>query len=78
MPCIKVQLTSVTVYYAKFFELCSAVQADIASAFVVRKFLRKLNPLLRTHLIVHCGGRVKLEERNFRGTYSALHGLAES
>ena len=31
--------SSVTAYYVKFIELCSAVQADIASAFVVRKFL---------------------------------------
>jgi hypothetical protein len=37
---------TVNAYYAKFVELCNAVQADIASAFVVRKFLRYLNPSL--------------------------------
>ena len=53
--------STVTAYYAKFVELCTAVQADIDSAFVVRKFLRKLNPLLHTHLIIHYGSRVRLE-----------------
>jgi hypothetical protein len=42
---------SVTAYYAKFVELCTAVQADIASAFVVRKLLRKLPPVLHTHCV---------------------------
>jgi hypothetical protein len=36
-------------------------KADITSAFVVRKFLRKLNPLLRTHLIIHCGGTTTVQ-----------------
>jgi hypothetical protein len=33
---------TVNAYYAKFVELCHAVQLDIKSTFVVRKFLRKL------------------------------------
>jgi hypothetical protein len=52
---------TVNAYYAKFVELCNAVQADIASAFVVRKFLRNLNPLLHSNLIIHFGGRVEVE-----------------
>ncbi len=45
--------STVNAYHAKFVELCNAVQADIDSAFVVRKFLRHLNPLLLTQLIIH-------------------------
>ena len=52
---------TVNAYYAKFVELCNAVQADIASAFVVRKFLRNLNPALHSTLIIHFGGRVEVE-----------------
>ncbi len=54
--------TTVNAYYARFIELGNAVQADIASAFVVRKFLRtNLNPLLYSQLIIHFGSRVEVE-----------------
>jgi hypothetical protein len=52
---------TVNAYYAKFVELGNAVQADIASAFVVRKFLRNLNPLLHSQLIIHFESRVEVE-----------------
>jgi hypothetical protein len=52
---------TVNAYYATFVELCNAVQADIASAFVVRKNLRYLNPSLYSSLIIHFGGRVEVE-----------------
>ena len=55
---------SVTVYYAKFVELCNAVQADLTSAFVVRKFLRHLNPLIYSNLIIHFGGRIEVEDED--------------
>jgi hypothetical protein len=53
--------TTVNAYYARFIELGNAVQADIASTFVVRKFLRNLNPLLYSQLIIHFGSRVEVE-----------------
>ncbi len=59
-----------SVYYARFTELCSVVQCDITSAFVVRKFFRKLYPTLQTQLMIHYGGRVKLEAASLRDIYS--------
>jgi hypothetical protein len=53
---------AVNAYYAKFVELCNAVQADITSAIVVRKFLRHLNPLIYSNLIIHFGGRIECIE----------------
>ncbi len=53
--------STVNAYYAKFVKLCTAVQAYIDSAFVVRKFLRNLNPSLHTQLIIHYGSRVRVE-----------------
>jgi hypothetical protein len=52
---------TVNAYYARFVELCNAVQLDITSTFVVRKFLRNLNPLLTTNLIIHFGGKSEVE-----------------
>ena len=52
---------TVNAYYAKFVELCNAVQLDITSTFVVRKFLRNLNPLLTTNLIIHFGSKSEVE-----------------
>ena len=52
---------TVNAYYAKFVELCHAVQLDITSTFVVRKFLRNLNTLLNANLIIHFGGRLEVE-----------------
>ena len=42
-------------------ELCHAVQLDITSTFVVRKFLRNLNTLLNANLIIHFGGKLEVE-----------------
>ena len=52
---------TVNAYYAKFVELCSAVHLDITSSFVVRKFLRHLNPLLHSNIIIHFGGKLEVE-----------------
>ena len=52
---------TVNAYYAKFVELCHAVHLDITSSFVVRKFLRNLNPLLHSNLIIHFGGKLEVE-----------------
>ncbi len=53
---------TVNAYYAKFVELCHAVQLDhITSTFVVRKFLRNLNTLLIANLIIHFGGKLEVE-----------------
>ncbi len=52
---------TVNAYYAKFVELCHAVHLDITSSFVVRKFLRNLNPLLHSNLIIHFGGKSEVE-----------------
>jgi hypothetical protein len=52
---------TVNAYYAKFVELCHAVHLDITSSFVVRKFLRHLNPLLHSNLIIHFGGKLEVE-----------------
>jgi len=52
---------TVNAYYAKFVELCSAVHLNITSSFVVRKFLRHLNPLLHSNLIIHFGGKLEVE-----------------
>ena len=52
---------TVNAYYAKFVELCSAVHLNITSSFVVRKFLRNLNPLLHSNLIIHFGGKLEVE-----------------
>jgi hypothetical protein len=49
---------TVNAYYAKFVELCHAMQADITSTFVVRKFLRNLNTLLNANLIIHFIGTI--------------------
>ena len=54
--------STVNAYYAKFVELCHAVQLDITSTFVVRKFLRNLNTLLHSNLIIHFGGRLEVED----------------
>ncbi len=52
---------TVNAYYAKFVELCHAVQLDITSTFVLRKFLRNLNTLLNSNLIIHFGGKIEVE-----------------
>jgi hypothetical protein len=52
---------TVNAYYAKFVELCHAVHLNITSSFVVRKFLRNLNPLLHSNLIIHFGGKLEVE-----------------
>jgi hypothetical protein len=52
---------TVNAYYAKFVELCHAVQLDITSTFVVRKVLRNLNTLLNSNLIIHFGGKLEVE-----------------
>jgi hypothetical protein len=52
---------TVNAYYAKFVELCHAVRLDITSSFVVRKFLRHLNPVLHSNLIIHFGGKLEVE-----------------
>ena len=61
---------NVTAYYARFIELCTVVQADITSPFVVRKFLRQLHPMLQSHLLTHYGGRVKVEAASISEIYS--------